>query len=152
MSFLLFFPLFPLNPLLWSLCPHTPTLSQAGWASGAEKDLQATQSDSHTSFHMGVSIYRRGSSFFFFFFLNPSPSLSFGGTQHDLACFPFFPLLFLPFECAGLFGLTEILFFFLLTYRNKNPYTGIIVIYCYCCCFFLPIVLFCIDNFTDCHF
>lgn len=71
MSFLLFFPLFPLNPLLWSLCPHTPTLSQAGWASGAEKDLQATQSDSHTSFHMGVSIYRRGSSFFFFFFFKP---------------------------------------------------------------------------------
>lgn len=104
---------------------------------------------------MGVSIYRRGSSFFFllfFFLLNPSPSLSFGGTQHDLACFPFFPLLFLPFECAGLFGLTEILFFFfLLTYRNKNPYTGIIVIYC-CCCFSCLLFLLCIDNFTDCHF
>lgn len=42
-------------------------------------------------------------------------------------------------------------FFFLLTYRNKNPYTGIIVIYC-CCCFSCLLFLLCIDNFTDCHF
>lgn len=120
--FLLSSPSRPFASLL-SLSPSTSTGNKAllssvplqtGWAWGGERDLQGVPPDS-PSLAFGRSILGQalavGSTSFppesvVLQTPLPSPSARLGGTQHDLACFPFLSFyfsLFFLFVCLLLF-------------------------------------------------
>lgn len=105
--------------------------------------------------HGGKHLQEGLQLFFFSFFLFIKP-ITFPFFWWYTAWSGMFSFLSSPFfafwMCRSVWSDRNTFFvFFLLTYRNKNPYTGIIVICC-CCCFSCLLFLLCIDNFTDCHF
>lgn len=104
--------------------------------------------------HGGKHLQEGLQLFFFlcFFFIKPITFPFFWWYTAWSGMFSFLSSPFFAFwMCRSVWSDRNTFFFFLLTYRNKNPYTGIIVIYC-CCCFSCLLFLLCIDNFTDCHF